>query len=112
MCLTHFPEPVESDCSQHDPPEGGDGVGGTGATAVPAAMPAVGYIAAETPFALMRPLHLVIGPDEPFEASVRTVTQEFLQRTREYVEQALALLKSCLAWCRSSSGAAVWGVVR
>lgn len=42
------------------------------------------YIAQETPFALMRPVNLVIGPDEPFEASVNTVTQEFIQRTREY----------------------------
>lgn len=45
---------------------------------------ALSYIVQETPFALIRPVHLVIGPDEPFEASVSTVTQEFIQRTRDY----------------------------
>ncbi|MDX2201851.1 MAG: glycoside hydrolase family 15 protein [Hyphomicrobiaceae bacterium] len=42
------------------------------------------YILKETAFALIRPVNLVIGPDEPFEASVGSVTQEFVQRTREH----------------------------
>ncbi len=45
---------------------------------------ALSYIVQETPFALIRPVNLVIGPDEPFEASVANVTQEFIQRTREH----------------------------
>ncbi|HEY8247509.1 MAG TPA: glycoside hydrolase family 15 protein [Hyphomicrobium sp.] len=42
------------------------------------------YIAHETPFALTNPLTLVLGPDEPLEASVDSVGREFLERTRNY----------------------------
>ena len=42
------------------------------------------YIAHETPFALVRPITLILGPDEPFEAAVDTTSQEFTQRTRQY----------------------------
>jgi GH15 family glucan-1,4-alpha-glucosidase len=49
------------------------------------------YIAHETPFALVKPLTLVLGPDEPFESSVDTTSREFLERTREY----------WLGWARS-----------
>lgn len=68
---------------------------------------ALSYIAAETPFALMRPLHLVIGPDEPFEASVRTVTQEFLQRTREYWQNWVRSLAIPLEYQREVIRAAI-----
>jgi len=42
------------------------------------------YIAHETPFALTHPLTLILGPDEPLEASVDTVSREFLECTHDY----------------------------
>jgi GH15 family glucan-1,4-alpha-glucosidase len=45
---------------------------------------ALSYIAHETPFALIKPVTMILGPDEPFEAAVDTASREFLERTREY----------------------------
>jgi GH15 family glucan-1,4-alpha-glucosidase len=45
---------------------------------------ALSYIANETPFALIKPVTLILGPDEPFEAAVDTTAREFLERTRDY----------------------------
>lgn len=42
------------------------------------------YVAHETPFVLTEPVTLVFGTDEPFEASVETVSREFLERTRDF----------------------------
>jgi GH15 family glucan-1,4-alpha-glucosidase len=42
------------------------------------------YIAHEAAFALIKPVNLILGPDEPFEAAVDTAAQEFLERTRAY----------------------------
>src|SRR5499427_1329813 len=42
------------------------------------------YIAHEAPFALIKPVTLILGPDEPFEAAVDTTGREFLERTRDY----------------------------
>lgn len=42
------------------------------------------YIVHETPFALTHPVTLVLGPDEPLEASVDAIGREFLDRTRSY----------------------------
>lgn len=42
------------------------------------------YIAHETPFALTHPITLILGTDEPLEASVDTVSREFLERTRDF----------------------------
>jgi GH15 family glucan-1,4-alpha-glucosidase len=42
------------------------------------------YVAQETPFALVRPVTLILGPDEPFEAGVEITSREFLERTRDY----------------------------
>lgn len=42
------------------------------------------YITQETPFALTRPITLVLGPDEPLEASIDALSREFLERTRSY----------------------------
>ena len=47
-------------------------------------MPPLSYIAHETPFALIKPVTLILGPDEPFEAAVDTASREFLERTRDY----------------------------
>ena len=45
---------------------------------------ALSYIAHETPFGLIKPMTLILGPDEPFEAAVDTTAREFLERTRDY----------------------------
>src|SRR5262249_4597371 len=45
---------------------------------------ALSYIAHETPFALIKPITLILGSDEPFEAAVDTTSREFLERTRDY----------------------------
>ncbi len=45
---------------------------------------AVSYILHETPFALTRPVTLIMGGDEPVESSVDAMSREFLERTREY----------------------------
>ena len=42
------------------------------------------YIANETPFALTHPVTLILGADEPLEASVDRVSREFLELTRDY----------------------------
>src|SRR5262245_4774415 len=42
------------------------------------------YIDQEAAFALIKPVTLILGPDEPFEAAVDTAAQEFLERTRQY----------------------------
>src|SRR5215831_21095687 len=41
-------------------------------------------IESEAPFVVTRPLHLVLGPDEPFPGELPTVTREFCDRTRDY----------------------------
>ena len=45
---------------------------------------ALSYIVHETSFALIKPVTLILGPDEPFEAAVDTASREFLERTRDY----------------------------
>jgi GH15 family glucan-1,4-alpha-glucosidase len=57
--------------------------GGEGAMRLTTDAP-VTYVAHETPFALINPVTLILGPDEPFEAAVDTVSREFLERTRDY----------------------------
>lgn len=42
------------------------------------------YITHETPFALTHPVTLILGPDEPLQASVDSVGREFFERTRSY----------------------------
>ena len=45
---------------------------------------AITYLAHETSFGLVKPVTLVLGPDEPFEAAVDPTSREFLQRTMDY----------------------------
>lgn len=42
------------------------------------------YIAQESSFALIKPVSLILGPDEPFEAGVELTSRELLERTRDY----------------------------
>ena len=41
-------------------------------------------IVRETPFVLTRPIHLIVGPDEPFTGEIITTCREFADRTRDY----------------------------
>jgi len=38
----------------------------------------------EAPFVLTHPIHLIIGPDEPFTGEITTTCREFADRTRDY----------------------------
>src|SRR5262249_34126754 len=38
----------------------------------------------EAPFALTRPMHLVLGTDEPIAGDLATICREFCNRTRDY----------------------------
>lgn len=42
------------------------------------------YIDREAPFVLTRPLHLVLGPDAPFESDMATTVREFCARTLDF----------------------------
>jgi len=42
------------------------------------------YIEREAPFVLARPLHLVLGVDEPFHGDLKTTLREFSERTIDY----------------------------
>jgi GH15 family glucan-1,4-alpha-glucosidase len=59
---------------------------------------ALAHIVHEAPFALTRPLTLIIGPDEPFEAAVDTVSREFLERTRDFWLDWVRSLSIPLEW--------------
>ena len=41
------------------------------------------YVDREAPFVLTQPLHMVFGPDTPFDGDLATICREFLDRTRE-----------------------------
>ncbi|MBV9331578.1 MAG: glycoside hydrolase family 15 protein [Alphaproteobacteria bacterium] len=56
------------------------------------------YIAHETPFALTRPLHLIIGSDEPFEGDLERTSREFAERTREYWMEWVRRLSIAYDW--------------
>lgn len=56
------------------------------------------YVAQETAFALTQPLTLILGPDEPLEASVETISREFLERTRVYWLEWVRSLSIPLEW--------------
>ncbi|HEU4380400.1 MAG TPA: glycoside hydrolase family 15 protein [Hyphomicrobiaceae bacterium] len=45
---------------------------------------AITYLAHETSFGLVKPVTLILGSDEPFEAAVDTTSREFLERTKDY----------------------------
>ena len=42
------------------------------------------YIERETPLILTRPLHIVLGSDEPFPSELESTCREFAQRTKDY----------------------------
>src|SRR6185312_846688 len=56
------------------------------------------YVEAETPFALTRPLHVVIGADEPFAAEPSTPARDFLSRTADYWREWVRRLSIAYEW--------------
>ena len=41
-------------------------------------------IESEAPFVVTRPMHMVLGPDEPFTGDLSTLSREFCDRTHDY----------------------------
>jgi len=65
------------------------------------------YIQQETPFALTRPLHLVLGPDEPFMGDISSTVRDFLQRTGDYWREWVRRLSIAYEWQEASIRAAI-----
>jgi hypothetical protein len=61
---------------------------------------ALSYIDREAPFVLTRPLHLVIGPDEPFPADPSTTCRSFAARTQDYWTEWVRRLSIAYDCCR------------
>jgi GH15 family glucan-1,4-alpha-glucosidase len=58
----------------------------------------ISYIDREAPFVLTRPIHLVIGSDEPFRADVAQTCRSFLDRTRQYWTEWVRRLSTAYEW--------------
>ncbi len=58
----------------------------------------ISYIDREAPFVLTRPIHLVIGSDEPFRADVAQTCRSFLDRTRQYWSEWVRRLSTAYEW--------------
>ena len=65
------------------------------------------YIQQETPFALIRPLHLVFGPDEPFTGDIAATVRDFCQRTSDYWREWVRRLSIAYEWQDASIRAAI-----
>jgi GH15 family glucan-1,4-alpha-glucosidase len=59
---------------------------------------ALSYIDREAPFVLTRPLHLVIGPDEPFPADLTATCRAFAERTQDYWTEWVRRLSISYEW--------------
>ena len=59
---------------------------------------ALSYVDREAPFVLTRPLHLVIGPDEPFPADLPTTCRSFAARTQDYWTEWVRRLSIAYDW--------------
>jgi GH15 family glucan-1,4-alpha-glucosidase len=59
---------------------------------------ALSYIDREAPFVLTRPLHLVIGPDEPFPADLPATCRAFAERTQYYWTEWVRRLSISYEW--------------
>src|SRR5207247_2605961 len=58
----------------------------------------IAFLESESAFALTQAVHLVYGPDEPFEASVRRTTLDFYARTHEYWVEWVRYLAVPFEW--------------
>jgi GH15 family glucan-1,4-alpha-glucosidase len=56
------------------------------------------YIDREAPFVLTRPLHLVLGPDEPFPADLPLTCRSFAARTQDYWTEWVRRLSIAYDW--------------
>jgi GH15 family glucan-1,4-alpha-glucosidase len=65
------------------------------------------YIQQETPFALTRPLHLVLGPDEPFTGDIGSTVRDFCERTRRYWQEWVRRLSIAYEWQEATIRAAI-----
>ena len=65
------------------------------------------YIQQETPFALTRPLHLVLGPDEPFTGDIASTVRDFCERTRSYWQEWVRRLSIAYEWQEATIRAAI-----
>jgi GH15 family glucan-1,4-alpha-glucosidase len=61
----------------------------------------------EAPFLLTRPIHLVIGPDEPFANDLATTCREFGDRTRDYWMDWVRGLSLSIDWQEAIIRAAI-----
>lgn len=56
------------------------------------------YVMAETPFFLMEPVHLLLGPDESLRAPVAITMRDFFEQTRDYWRNWVRQLYVPLEW--------------
>ena len=61
----------------------------------------------ESPFVLTRPVHLVLGPDEPFTGDLPTTCREFADRTRDYWMEWVRRLSISYDWQEAIIRAAI-----
>jgi GH15 family glucan-1,4-alpha-glucosidase len=59
---------------------------------------ALSYIDREAPFVLTRPVHLVIGPDEPFPGDLAATCRAFAERTQDYWTEWVRRLSISYEW--------------
>ena len=52
----------------------------------------------ETAFVLTKPIHMVLGPDEPLEGDIVTICREFADRTRDYWMEWVRRLSIAYEW--------------
>jgi GH15 family glucan-1,4-alpha-glucosidase len=56
------------------------------------------YIERESSFVLTRPMHMVLGADEPFPAALATTCRDFLDKTRDYWREWVRRLNLSYDW--------------
>jgi GH15 family glucan-1,4-alpha-glucosidase len=61
----------------------------------------------ESAFVLTRPVHLIIGPDEPFTGELTSTSREFAERTREYWMEWVRSLSIFYDWQEAIIRAAI-----
>ena len=65
------------------------------------------YIDREAPFILTRPIHMVLGPDEPVVTDIPTTCREFADRTRDYWTTWVRRLSIAYDWQEAIIRAAI-----
>lgn len=67
----------------------------------------VSYLSAEAPFVLDRPVHLILGPDEAFEADIADMSREYYTRTETYWHEWARYLHVPFEWQEAVIRAAI-----